>query len=149
MIPLNVHTIPPYTLNPVNFCNPSLIIYLKMQCVLSSEISQSTSIITKTHFILALKETHPSYQVGIGVRGPDVVVFVTFNTGDQIYTTKVMICHQFISSKTYFIIIHQKLPLNICKYHTTCVLVRNISDKFWSIKPVLRAWKDRMVIVIK
>lgn len=148
MIPLNVHTIPPYTLNPVNFGNPSPIFEDVAMYTLYWN-SQSTSIITKTHFILALKETHPSYQVGIGVRGPDVVVFVTFNTGDQIFTTKVMICHQFISSKTYFIIIHQKLPLNICKYHTTCVLVRNISNKFWSIKPVLRAWKYRMVIVIK
>ena len=72
-------------------------------------IGQNTSIITKTHFILALKETHPSYQVGIGVRRPDVVVFVTFDTGDQIFTAKIMICHQFISSNTYHTNICDKL----------------------------------------
>lgn len=31
-----------------------------------------------------LKETHPSYQVGVGVWRSNIVVFVTFKTRDQI-----------------------------------------------------------------
>ena len=62
-----------------------------MWSVLSGEINncQSTSIIKRpaAQILEHLLETHPSDQVGVGVRRPDVVVFVTFDTGDQICTT--------------------------------------------------------------
>lgn len=42
-----------------------------------------------------VRETHPSNQVGIGVRGPDVVVFVTFDAGDEICAEKIMMHYQY------------------------------------------------------